>query len=112
MFRKVAKVRPLETWRMLRGTRAAVHSNDNLRGFRHPAASRHPRPNPALACHWHLIDGHLECRWDIETPDGAPIDNSRSQSKAGRAFGRPVRLRQGNGTLLAVDAGNAIGGGS
>ena len=37
--------------------------NDNLPGFRRPAAAGKRRtPTPALACHWVVRDGRLECR--------------------------------------------------
>ena len=103
MFKKLAKIRPFETWRVAPGARAIVHSNDNLRGLRHPAGREHPRPNRRLACHWYLIGDRLECRWDIEAPDGAPIDKLESQPKASRALGsRPARLRPDSGTLRAA----------
>ena len=38
------------------------HSNDNLPGFRRPKGRRRI-PTPALACHWIVRDGRLECRW-------------------------------------------------
>jgi|SRR6516225_10284158 hypothetical protein len=98
MFRTSAKFRPVETWRVVPGTRAVVHANDNLPGFRHLAGSRRPRPNRALACHWYLVGDRLECRWDIEAPDGAPLDAFEPQSKAGHTVNSPlVRL----GTLRA-----------
>ena len=102
MFKKLAKFRPFETWRVAPGTRA-LHSNDNLLGFRHPAGGGHPRPNRALACHWYLIGDRLECRWDIEAPDGAPTDKLESQPEASRAFGSPqARLRPNNVMLRAA----------
>ncbi|ERF80830.1 hypothetical protein JQ559_30065 [Bradyrhizobium viridifuturi] len=66
MFEKLAKFRPFEPQRMAPRPIAATHSNDNLPGFRHPEG-RGRRPTPAPACHWVLIDGHLECRWTVET---------------------------------------------
>ena len=32
---------------------------------------------PALVCHWYLIgdEGRLECRWQAEANDAAPIDD-------------------------------------
>ena len=47
-------------------------SNDNLPGFRHPKGRRRI-PTPALACHWLKRNGRLECRWQVETSDDAPI---------------------------------------
>lgn len=43
----------------------ATHANDNLRGHRRRAGERRSLP-PRLACHWVLIDGRPECRWQIE----------------------------------------------
>jgi len=97
MFKKLAKIRPFETWRVAPGT-GALHSNDNLPGFRHPVGREHPRPNRRLACHWYLIGDRLECSWDIEAPDGAPIDKLESQPKESRALGsRLARLLRAAG---------------
>ena len=41
------------------------HSNDNLPGFRRPKGRRRI-PTPALACHWIVRDGRLECRWQAD----------------------------------------------
>ena len=73
MFEKLAKFRPFEPRHV--SPQAATHSNDNLPGFRRPADRRRPTP----ACHWVLIDGHLECRWTI--------DDFEQQRRAGRHFG-------------------------
>jgi hypothetical protein len=51
---------------------AIMHSNDNLPGFRRPKGRRRI-PTPALACHWIDRNGRLECRWQVETGDDAPI---------------------------------------
>jgi hypothetical protein len=46
--------------------------NDNLPGFRRPAAAGKRRsPTPALAYHWVDRDGRLECCWHLET-DATP----------------------------------------
>jgi hypothetical protein len=51
-----------------------MHSNDNLPGFRRPAAAgRRRSPTPALACHWFDHSGRLECRWLAETNGDTPI---------------------------------------
>jgi hypothetical protein len=41
------------------------HSNDNLPGLRRPKGRRRI-PTPALACHWIVRDGRLECRWQAD----------------------------------------------
>jgi hypothetical protein len=44
-----------------------TYSNDNLPGFRRPAAAGKRRsPTPALTCHWFTHDGRLECSWHVE----------------------------------------------
>ena len=67
MFEVLAKFRQTSPRRAVSprhvSPRAAIHSNDNLPGFRRPADRRHPTP----VCHWVLIDGHLECRWAEDT---------------------------------------------
>ncbi|GKQ51369.1 hypothetical protein [Bradyrhizobium sp. Ce-3] len=83
MFEKLAKFRPFEPRRI--SPRAAIHSNDNLPGFRRPADRRRPTP----ACHWILIDGRLECRWTVEETGG----DSDQQPHAGRRFGLRASAR-------------------
>lgn len=52
------------------------HSNDNLPGFRHPAAKgKRGSPPPALACHWFTHNGRLECCWVIENSSDVQIDD-------------------------------------
>ncbi len=41
------------------------HSNDNPPGFRRPK-SRRRIPTRALACHWIVRNGRLECRWQAD----------------------------------------------
>ncbi|MGF6307520.1 hypothetical protein ABIB82_001334 [Bradyrhizobium sp. i1.8.4] len=84
MFEKLARFRQASPRRVVEPRRmprqAAIHSNDNLPGFRRPAGRRR-RPPPA--CHWILIDGRLECRWTIDDSSG-DLDHQR---RADRCFG-------------------------
>jgi len=84
MFTRLAKFRLVQPWRIAPGPCEAMfskdmvsrnmHSNDNLPGFRRPAATGKRRsPSPALACHWFDRNGRLECRWLAEPNDDAPI---------------------------------------
>jgi hypothetical protein len=75
MFTRLAKFWLAQSRRTAPGPREAfTHSNDNLPGLRRPAAAgRHRFPSPALACHWFDRNGRLECRWQVETYDDAPI---------------------------------------
>jgi hypothetical protein len=72
--------------------------NDNLPGFRRPAAAGKRRsPTPALACHWFERDGRLECRWHFET-DATPgggldaLRHSAPDSACGRSTLRSRNL--------------------
>ncbi|WP_407168217.1 hypothetical protein [Bradyrhizobium sp. ORS 111] len=67
MFEKLAKFRPFAPRPMTPWT--IPYANDNVPGFRRPEGRRR-RPTPAPACHWILIDGHLECRWTLEDTSG------------------------------------------
>jgi hypothetical protein len=73
----------------------ANHSNDNLPGFRRPAATGKRRsPPPALACHWIERGGRLECHWHPvagDTPTGGHRDHQ--ESAPGRASARPTGSR-------------------
>lgn len=88
MFEKLARFRQASPRRVVEpqriSLRAAIHSNDNLPGFRRPADRRRPTP----ACHWVLIDGRLECRWTIDDT-GGDLDRQR---RAGRRFGPRVTI--------------------
>ena len=86
MFNKIATFRALEARRIAPGPIGAMHSNDNLPGIRRLADGRGARPKLALACHWYLIGGRLECRWDVETPEVAPVAEFEPQAEAGSAF--------------------------
>jgi hypothetical protein len=76
---ELAKFRLIQPWRIAPGLHETElsnrpYSNDNLPGFRRPAAEgRRRSPAPALACHWFYRNGRLECRWRIETNDDATI---------------------------------------
>ena len=63
-----------------------THSNDNLPGFRRPKGQRRI-PTPALVCHWFNRDGRLECRWQAEPGDDAPLGDFDTHGTAGRASG-------------------------
>ena len=75
MFARLAKFRRVGLRHLVPPLGDVVHSNDNLPGFRRPAAmgGRRP-PTPALASHWFNCNGRLECRWQVETSD-APTDD-------------------------------------
>ena len=69
--------------------------NDNLPGFRRPAAAGKRRsPTPALACHWVDRDGRLECCWQFETTPSGEFDEPQ-QSAPDSACGRSM-LRSRN----------------
>jgi hypothetical protein len=80
MFKRLAEFRLVQSRRTASGPRdAIIHSNDNLPGFRRPAATGKRRPpSPALACHWFDRNGRLECQWQVERGD-APIDGFDEQ---------------------------------
>src|ERR1700738_2433513 len=119
MFTRLAKFRLVQPWRIAPGPRETVfskdmfsagvfsrdiHSNDNLPGFRRPAATGKRRsPSPALACHWFDRNGRLECRWLGEIKEYAPlgdVDDHESRP-AGRASGQPSMQPRGRGLPLA-----------
>jgi len=68
-----------------------IHCNDNLPGFRRPAATGKRRsPSPALACHWFDRNGRLECRWRVESFDDRRSRNPRPvKHQAEYLDGRP-----------------------
>jgi hypothetical protein len=73
MFAKLAKFRRAGLRHLVPAPRDVMHSNDNLSGFRRPAAMGKRRaPTPALACHWLNRNGRLECRWQAETNGDTP----------------------------------------
>jgi hypothetical protein len=88
MFAKLAKFRRAGLRHLVPASSDAMHSNDNLPGFRRPAAMGKRRaPTPALACHWFNHNGRLECRWQAETNGDAPIADIDNQDTTGRASG-------------------------
>ena len=102
MFERLAKFRPFEPRRIAPGTKLAMHSNDNLPGFRR-SAGRHQRPNPALVCHWYLIGDRLECRWEVDANGEPSIGDLDHERIAGRPTGPPSmrpRRVQGCGELV------------
>jgi len=77
MFKKLAKSGfakfwPAEPRRIAQGLHEVglfddTYANDNLPGFRRPAAAGKRRsPAPALTCHWLERNGRLECRRQAE----------------------------------------------
>jgi hypothetical protein len=79
MFARLAEFRLVQSRRAAPGPRQAfahsqaiTHSNDNLPGVRRPEGRRRI-PAPALASHWLKRNGRLECRWQVEARDDAPI---------------------------------------
>ncbi len=95
MFKTLAKSWLAPSRRIAPGPRMAItHCNDNLPGFRRPAAGKRRSPPPALTCRWFERNGRLECRWHAE-PDDAPdggIDGRgtiRTAEAAPRAVASP-----------------------
>jgi hypothetical protein len=77
-----------------------THSNDNLPGFRRPAAAGKRRaPTPVLACHWVNRDGRLECRWHAEPDDDAPIGGFEQHGARSRISATSL-LRPYSGRLV------------
>ena len=87
MFTRLARFRPFEPQRVTYAVQPATHSNDNLQGFRRPQGRR-LRPTRALACHWSLVDGRLECRWDVADNGKFPTADLDQQRVADRTSGR------------------------
>jgi hypothetical protein len=96
MFERLAKFRFLKPRRMAPGPREAMHSNDNLPGFRRPGGERRI-PSPALACHWFDRNGRLECRWLAGTNTDVPPDAVDQRP----APGQPRSPPRGRGLTLA-----------
>jgi hypothetical protein len=88
MFAKLAKFRRAGLRHRMPVRGDIMHCNDNLPGFRRPVATgRRRSPTPALACHWLIRNGRLECRWQAAANGDAPIGDIDSQNTTGRAFG-------------------------
>src|ERR1700732_5213010 len=93
------------------------HLNDNLPGFRRPAATGKRRPpTPALACHWVLTGANrLECRWNVRDPalcsDPAPATQDFTQGSSncliGKATAAAVRRMDGSGPPQQAPASRA-----
>jgi hypothetical protein len=85
----LAKFRRVQPRRIAPGRHEAglsnrTYCNDNLPGFRRPAVvGRRRSPIPALTCHWFDRDGRLECRWQVETNDDAPISHRQQWTRKG-----------------------------
>jgi hypothetical protein len=109
MFTRLAKFRLVQPWRIAPGPRPAVfsrdmRSNDNLPGFRRPAATGKRRsPSPALACHWFDRNGRLECRWLAEPNDDALLGDvvEHEHRTTGRVSGQPSMQPRGRAQSLA-----------
>ena len=104
MFARLAKFRRLGLRYVVPAPRDVMHSNDNLPGFRRPAATgRRRSPTPALACHWFDRNGRLECRWLAETNDDAPLGDivEHEHRTTGRVSGQPSMQPRGRAQTLA-----------
>jgi hypothetical protein len=114
MFTRLAKFRFVQPWRIAPGPCEAMfskdmvsrnmHSNDNLPGFRRPAATGKRRsPSPALACHWFDRNGRLECGWLAGPNDDAPLGEvvEYEHRTTGRVSGQPSMQPGGRAQTLA-----------
>ncbi len=104
MFTKLAEFRLVQSRRVAPGPRQAImHSNDNLPGFRRPAAAGKRRPpSPALACHWFLRNGRLQCRWQAETNGDAPIGDCDEHERSSTGHAPGPSSMQPRGRHLAL----------
>jgi hypothetical protein len=102
MFAKLAKFRRVGLRHLLPAPSNAMHSNDNLPGFRRPAAMGKRRaPTPVLACHWFNRNGRLECRWQIETSGDTPIGGIDHPEHRTTGHVAPLLSTQPRGLALA-----------
>ena len=101
MFTRLAKsvlagFWPVQPGRFARGPRAAgprLHCNDNRPGFRAAAvAGKRRSPSPALACHWLLRGGRLQCCWHVVTDDARNGGRDPEHPLPRRVSGRARRL--------------------
>jgi hypothetical protein len=118
MFTRLAKsglVRfwPVQPRRVAPGLHAAglsnrVYCNDNLPGFRRPAAAGKRRsPTPALACHWFNRNGRLECRWQTEPAvpaESEELDSGPANNRTFRPNANSIAHRRLSGLALTVRA--------
>jgi hypothetical protein len=91
MFKRLAKFRLFQSWRLAHRLQEAMPANDNLPSVLRPRGQRRIR-SPALTCRWSLIDGgtRLGCRWQpealaqtaLEDSDSEPMNNQTFQSHA------------------------------
>jgi hypothetical protein len=86
----LARFWPVQPGHIARGLHGAgphrPYSNDNLPGFRPPAVTGKRRsPTPALACHWFLRDGRLQCCWHPVTNDARTGDSEGEHPLPGAA---------------------------
>src|SRR5258708_31741396 len=96
MFTRLAEFRRAGLRYVAQVPNYVMNSNDNLPGFRRPAAAGKRRsPTPALACHWFNRNGRLECRWQVADEAPAGGFDERRHSARGRPTGGP-RLRSRN----------------
>src|SRR5258706_12809882 len=100
MFSRLAKsglvkFRLVQPRRFAPGPREAmfwkdIHCNDNLPGFRRPAATGKRRsPSPALACHWFDRNGRLECHWRVESFDETSVEEPEARQTSSRISAWP-----------------------
>jgi len=95
MFKALAKSWLAPSRRTAPGPRLAItHSNDNLPGFRRPAAVKRRAPPPVLACHWLHRDERLECCWHVET-GGAPTGGFEEDGHGAMGSRAPTDRRRG-----------------
>lgn len=86
MFTRLAEFRLARSGRIAPGLRQAVtQCNDNLPGFRRPAAARRRRlTRPPLVCHWLIRKGRLQCSWHVEAKDDVPLADSDGHQRRAR----------------------------
>ena len=102
MFLELAKFRRVGPRQIMPVRCDVTHSNDNLPGFRRPAAAGGRRPpTPALACHWVERNGRLECRWQAEPGGETPIGDFDEHAATGRTPGLSPTQPRGRGLALA-----------
>ena len=106
MFTKLAKSWLAQSRRTAPGPRLAItHCNDNLPGFRRPAAAGVRRSKtPALACHWLHRDGRLECCWHLETDDAPTGGRNEYGQRTAGPLAPANRRDNGAACILAMTA--------